>query len=132
MWIFHLDDQGLLTNDFLVQPAFFVTLYAGNDNLDLQPRNSDDVKFPTNKSSSVPAESKKRSLLDSLICFLIKSDDLIIRYGIWKASFVWFVSSKLSFIIILDHVYVSFFYTSALYDQTCLYNVTSWILFIMQ
>ncbi|KAK3195082.1 hypothetical protein Dsin_026392 [Dipteronia sinensis] len=67
----------LLTSAAQYQPAFLIALFAIKESKDVQPSNGTDMKHPTKEASLVPQESKKSSLLDALLLYVERSDDLI-------------------------------------------------------
>ncbi|KAF3434642.1 hypothetical protein FNV43_RR21727 [Rhamnella rubrinervis] len=67
----------LLTSAARYQPAFFVAVFAPQDNVDVQPSNAGGVVRPGNEASLRSTDSKKSSLVDVLLCFVLNSDDII-------------------------------------------------------
>lgn len=79
---------------FLLQPALLIALFCTKDNADVQPSNGNSVKHPANEASSGLLGSKKSSLVDALLQFVERSDDLINRYGL-EGLLGWIVMSVL-------------------------------------
>ncbi|XP_057965187.1 uncharacterized protein LOC131155793 [Malania oleifera] len=67
----------LLTSAARYQPAFLAAIICGEVNMDVQSSNDSAVRPPTNDASFKPLESKKSSLLDSLVLYVERSNDLI-------------------------------------------------------
>ncbi|KAL5788807.1 hypothetical protein ACOSP7_005756 [Xanthoceras sorbifolium] len=65
----------LLTSAAHYQPAFLIALLAIKE--DVQPSNRSDMNHPTTEASFAPQETKKSSLVDALLLYVERSDDLI-------------------------------------------------------
>lgn len=92
-----------------MQPAFLVSIFATKDDTDVQLTNSKDVKRSTSEASLGPHRTKISSLVEGLLQFVGRSEDLINRYV--NLKLFWF----LSFL----------YYTYAISDLPFLYVVTS-------
>lgn len=68
--------------DFLLQPAFIVSIIATEEDKEARLSNSGDVKDQTVKSSFGSLASKKASPLDALLQYVKRSEELIKRYVI--------------------------------------------------
>ncbi|KAJ0076745.1 hypothetical protein Patl1_36100 [Pistacia atlantica] len=67
----------LLTAAARYQPALLIALFCTKENTDVQPSNGNGVKHPANEASSGLLGSKKSSLVDALLQYVERSDDLI-------------------------------------------------------
>lgn len=67
----------LLTSAARYQPAFLLAMVAVKENMDGQQSNTGGEKEPINKPSFLPLGSKKGSLIDILLQYVVRSDDLI-------------------------------------------------------
>ncbi|XP_015893450.3 uncharacterized protein LOC107427578 [Ziziphus jujuba] len=67
----------LLTSAACYQPAFFVAVFSTQENLDVRPNNASGVMLPGDEVSLKAVDSKKSSLVDALLGFVVDSDDII-------------------------------------------------------
>ena len=74
----------------LLQPAFVVAIFAPVDNNEDQ-LNTGDAKLQSNETSLVPLVSKKSSLLDALMLYIERADDLINRCSLWRKNLSIFI-----------------------------------------
>lgn len=69
-----------LTYGFFLQPAFLVAIFATKESKDVQNSNADNVKQAAKEASFDPQGSRKPSLVDALLLYLDRVNDLINRY----------------------------------------------------
>lgn len=87
MYIFHLNDGIIDTQDivplicaFLLQPAFLIALFSTKEKKDLPQSNDSGLKHPENEALIGPLESIKPNMIDAVLLYVGRSDDLINRY----------------------------------------------------
>lgn len=73
-----------------MQPAFLIALFSEEEKKDVQQNDADGSKHPIKEASLGMLNSKKSSLVDSVLLYVGRSGDLINRYGLQGPDLVCF------------------------------------------
>ena len=91
-----------------MQPAFLIAIFASEENNNDHLSVIGDVKQQKTESSLVPQDSKKSCLLDALMHYIEKADDLIKRYTFLEEDIM--SSSVFLFLLTRVCIYILYIY----------------------
>lgn len=87
-----LSNHHFLIRHSFLQPSFIVAIFAPEENTE-EHLSTGDAKLQKNETSLLPTVSKKSSLVDALMYYIQRADDLIKRFFIFFFCLISFPSA---------------------------------------